>query len=67
MNVGFETKESAVAEKKRLIRDAKKYKKLYPDFNMNESLTLGNRIPTVMVGSNWRIKKVFYRKNNLNI
>lgn len=67
MNVGFETKESAVLEKKRLIRDANKYRKLYPDYDINGAISLGTRIPTTMVGSNWRIKKVFYRKNTLKI
>jgi hypothetical protein len=67
MNIGFETKESAVLEKNRLIRDAKKYKKLYPNYDLNASLIFDTRIPTAMVGSNWRIKKVFYRKNTLKV
>ena len=62
MDVGYEKPESAKEEIKRLQRDAAKYKKDYAHFDLNEIFKNGIRIPSAMIGKNWRIKKVKCRK-----
>lgn len=56
MDVGFGSPESAKDEIKRLIRDAKKYRK--QGYNVNEMFQNDIRIPTPMIGKYWRVKKV---------
>lgn len=53
MNIGFESPESAKTEIKRLMRDAKKYKKQGLRYNSNMSWS-----PTPLIGSYWRVKKI---------
>lgn len=62
MDVGFNSPESAKDEIKRLIRDAKKYKKDLIHFNINEMYESGVRIPSALIGKNWRIKKIKIKK-----
>ena len=58
MDVGYETPGLAKAEIKRLIRDAKKYKKTLAHFNVNEMFENGIMIPSAMIGKYWRVKKI---------
>lgn len=58
MNVGFESPESAKEEIKLLMRDAKKFKKHYSYFNVNDMFESDIIIPTSMIGKYWRVKKV---------
>ena len=56
MNVGFKTPELAKDEIKRLMRDAKKYKK--QNIDVRTMSEMGIRIPTSLVGKYWKVKKV---------
>ena len=61
MNIGCETKESAIREKNRLTRDAKKYKNTHSHFNLDKMLEKNIHILTPIIRRNWRIRKVMYK------
>jgi len=56
MNIGFRTHELAIAEKNRILRDAKRLRKQKIDVRtMNE---MGIRIPSAIIGKNWRVSEI---------
>jgi hypothetical protein len=60
MSVGYERPESAKNEIKKLIRDSKKFRKLGINPNIVNSQEI-LRVPTPLIGKNWRIKKIKVR------
>jgi hypothetical protein len=53
MRIGFNSQESAVNEKNRILREAKRLRKQHIDVRTMKGLI----IPSYLIGKNWRISK----------